>query len=98
MGIIKRILYIFSIFILSLNFYIVHNQFWSGNGSKCCDTAYEIIASRVGNHSIMANRAKGFYNHFANVIIKEGLIYCIWEEKEGISNEEFEEIIDGPSG
>ena len=46
----------------------------------------------------MANRAKGFYKHFANVIIKEGLIYCIWEEKEGISNEEFEEIIDGPSG
>ena len=48
--------------------------------------------------SVIANKAKGFYNHSANAITKEGPIYCIWEVKEGISTEEFQKFIDGPSG
>ena len=52
----------------------------------------------VCNDSIMTNKAKGFYNHSVNTITTEKLIYCIWEVKEGISTEEFQKLIDGPSG
>ena len=43
----------------------------------------------VCNDSVMTNKAKGSYNHSANTITTEKLIYCIWEVKEGISTEEF---------
>ena len=52
----------------------------------------------VCNDSVMTNKAKGSYNHSANTITTEKLIYCIWEVKEGISTEEFQKLIDGPSG
>ena len=37
-----------------------------------------------------------FYS--ANAVTANGPIYCIWETKEGISIEEFQEFIDGPTG
>ena len=42
--------------------------------------------------------ANKVYDHSANAITKEGPIYFIWEVKEGISTEEFQKFIDGPSG
>ena len=50
------------------------------------------------NDSVMPNKAKGFYNHSANAINNEKPIYWTWEVKEVISTEEFQKIIDGPSG
>ena len=44
------------------------------------------------------NMEKVFYNHFANAIINEEPIYCIWEFKVGISTEEFQKFIDDPTG
>ena len=44
------------------------------------------------------NKEKGFYNHSANVVSNPGTVYCFWEVKKGISAEEFQEFIDGPSG
>ena len=52
----------------------------------------------VCNDSVMTNKAKGFYNHSANTITTEKLIYCIWEVKEGISTEEFQKFINVPLG
>ena len=84
---------------MASNFYIVHHEFKAGKASQCRDTAYATMAPGGGqDDSIISNKEKGFYNHSANVITKEGPIYCIWEIKEGISIEEFQKFIDGPSG
>ena len=48
--------------------------------------------------AVTANKEKGFYNHSVNAVTKNGPVYCFWEVKEGISAEEFQKFIDGPSG
>ena len=48
--------------------------------------------------AVAENEEKGFYNHSANSVTKTGPLYCFWEVKEGLSAEEFQEFIDGPSG
>jgi len=48
--------------------------------------------------AVAANKEKGFFNHSANAVTKTGPVYCFWEVKEGISAEDFQELIDGPSG
>ena len=59
------------------------------------------VYKRLGgglDDAVAANKEKGFYNHSANAVTKTGPMYCFWEVKEGISAEEFQEFIDGPSG
>ena len=81
------------------SFYIIHKEFKAGSALKCWDTAYAAIAPGGGyDDSVIANKAKGFYNHSSNAITKDGPIYCIWEVKEAISTKEFQKLIDGPSG
>ena len=41
---------------------------------------------------------KGFFNHTFMPMVAEGPIYCVWEAKEGISDSEFQDFIDGPDG
>ena len=43
------------------------------------------------------NMEKVFYNHFANAIINDAPIYCIWEFKVVISTEEYQKFIDDPT-
>ena len=50
------------------------------------------------DNAMADNKEKAFYNHSANAVTKNGPIYCFWEVKEGISAQEFQEFIDGPSG
>ena len=39
---------------------------------------------------------KGFYNHSFMPVTQEGPMYCVWEVKDGISESDFQEFIDGP--
>ena len=41
---------------------------------------------------------KGFYNHLFMPVTQEGPMYCVWEVKDGISESDFQEFIDGPEG
>ena len=50
------------------------------------------------DEAVAANKEKGFYNHSANAVTSDGPVYCIWETKEKITLEEFQEFIDGPTG
>ena len=51
-----------------------------------------------GDDTAAANKGKGFNNYFVNAVSKTGPVYCFWKVKEGISAEEFQEFIAGPSG
>ena len=47
---------------------------------------------------MVVNKVKGIFNHSVNAVTSDGLIDCIWETKEEITAEEFQEFIDGPTG
>ena len=65
-----------------LSFYIIHKEFKAGSALKCWDTAYAAISPKGGyDNYVIANKAKGFYNHSSIAITKDGPIYCIWEVK-----------------
>ena len=84
---------------MASNFYIVHHEFRAGTSSKWWETAYAAMAPGGGwDEAVAANKEKGFFNHSANAVTTNGPIYCIWETKEKISIEEFQEFIDGPTG
>ena len=67
---------------MTSNFYVVHDAFKAGIASKRKDTFYAAMAPGCGcENSVIANKAKGFYNNSANSIINEYSIYCIWDVK-----------------
>ena len=47
--------------------------------------------------TIASTKEKGG-NHSSNAVTAAGPIYFIWETKEGITSEEFQEFVDGPTG
>ena len=48
--------------------------------------------------AVAENLKAGFYNHSFNPISEEGPAFCIWEVREGITAEQFQEFIDSPKG
>lgn len=50
------------------------------------------------NDAVEENLRAGFYNHSFNLISKECPAFWIWEGREGITAEQFQEFIDGPKG
>ncbi len=80
-------------------FYIVYHEFKVGKSEKWWATAYAAIApGGCWDDAVVTNKEKWFFNHSANAFTKTGPVYCFWEVKEGISAEEFQDFIDGPSG
>ena len=81
------------------NFYIVHHEFRAGTAAKWWKMAYASMEAGGGwDEAVEANKERGFFNHSANAVTADGPIYCIWETKEGITLEGFQEFIDGPTG
>jgi hypothetical protein len=84
---------------MASSFYIVNHHFkpgmaaewWSKTGALMSDEA----AFAENTKSTME---KGFFNHSFMPMAAEGPIYCVWEAKEGISDSEFQDFIDGPDG
>ena len=84
---------------MASSFYIVIHHFkpvmaaewWSKTGALMSDEA----AFAENTKSTME---KGFFNHSFMPMAAEGPIYCVWEAKEGISDSEFQDFIDGPDG
>ena len=50
------------------------------------------------SENVQSTMEKGFFNHSFMPMAAEGSIYCVWEAKEGISDSEFQDFIDGPDG
>ena len=48
--------------------------------------------------NIKTTMKKGFLNHAFMPMNSESPIYCVWEAKEGISDSQFQDFIDGPYG
>ena len=84
---------------MASTFYVVYHEFKPGKAGAWWDA----IASNMSDQAAWEANVKaqfdmGFFNHSFNPITAEGPIYCIWEVRDGISAEAFQEFIDGPNG
>ena len=84
---------------MASKFFHVHHEFRAGKAQQWWETAQAAMAPGSGwDEAVAKNLEAGFYNHAFCPIGQEGPAFCIWEVREGITAEEFQEFIDGPNG
>ena len=84
---------------MASKFFHVHHEFRAGKAQQWWETAQAAMAPGGGwDEAVAKNLEAGFYNHSFCPIGPEGPAFCIWEVREGITAEEFQEFIDGPNG
>ncbi len=85
--------------LMASTFYHVQHEFRAGKAQQWWETAQKALAPGGGwDDAVKMNLEAGFYNHSFNPIGLEGPAFCIWEVKEGITAEQFQDFIDGPNG
>ena len=84
---------------MASKFFHVHHEFRAGKAQQWWETAQAAMAPGGGwDEAVAKNLKAGFYNHSFCPVGPEGPAFCIWEVREGITAEEFQEFIDGPNG
>ena len=84
---------------MASKFFHVHHEFRAGKAQQWWEAAQVAMAPGGGwDEAVAKNLEAGFYNHSFCPIGPEGPAFCIWEVREGITAEEFQEFIDGPNG
>ena len=84
---------------MTSKFFHVHHEFRAGQAQQWWETAQAAMSPGGGWDEAVANNLEaGFFNHAFCPIGPEGPAYCIWEVREGITDVEFQEFIDGPNG
>ena len=84
---------------MASKFFHVHHEFRAGQAQQWWETAQAAMSPGGGWDEAVANNLEaGFFNHAFCPIGPEGPAYCIWEVREGITDVEFQEFIDGPNG
>ena len=81
---------------MTSNFYISLSRieswyFFKEVGSCLCSNGARLRVDVVDTNK------KRFFNHSADAVSSNSQIFCIWETKEGINLEEFEEFVNGPT-
>ena len=82
---------------MASQFYIIHHHFKPGMAGSWWG-----VAAEQDEATQNANAEKwlkmGFVNHCFMPLSQLGPMYCVWEVKDGISEAEFQDFIDGPDG
>ena len=82
---------------MASQFYIIHHHFKLGMAASCQGVMAE--ADKTAQASQAENWMKmGYFNHCFMPLSQEGPMYCVWEVKDGISEAEFQDFVDGPDG
>ena len=82
---------------MASQFYIIHHHFKPGMAASWWGVMAE--ADEAAQASQAENWMKmGYFNHCFMPLSQEGPMYCVWEVKDGISESDFQEFIDGPEG
>ena len=82
---------------MASQFYIVHHHFKPGMAGSWWGVMAE------ADEAAQASQAEkwlnmGYFNHCFMPLSQEGPMYCVWEVKDGTSEAEFQDFIDGPDG
>ena len=84
---------------MASNFFHVYHEFRAGTAKQWWETVQAAMAPGGRWDELVAkNLESGFYNHSFCPVGPEGPAFCIWEVREGITAEEFQDFIDGPNG
>ena len=81
---------------MASNFFLVHHTFKPGMAEKWWANMKNYDETKQKIHLENQTEA-GVYCHTFMPTAKEGPMYCIWEAKEGVSDSEFQNFIDGPN-
>nr|WP_244279817.1 hypothetical protein [Synechococcus sp. UW179A] len=74
-------------------------SFGLGKPSNGVGQLKKAMAPGGGWDDAVANKLKaGFYNHCFCPVGPEGPAFCIWEVREGITAQQFQDFIDCPNG
>ena len=84
---------------MASQFFHVHHYVKPGMASQW----WEKVGGLMSDQSAMGKYVQecmdlGFFNHSFMPVAQEGPMFCIWEAKEGVTEAEFQEFIDGPLG
>ncbi|MBQ99281.1 MAG: hypothetical protein CMO60_00285 [Verrucomicrobiales bacterium] len=84
---------------MASTFFIVHHQFKPGKAAAWWDIAMSAMSDEAGwAAAVAANLDAGFFNHSFNPTSPDGPVFCVWEARDGITAEQFQDFIDGPTG
>ena len=84
---------------MASSFYIVNHHLKPGMAAEWWGKLGAHMGDEVAfAENVKSNMNKGFFNHSFMPMSQEGPIYCVWEAKEGISDSDFQDFIDGPDG
>ena len=80
-------------------FFLVHHYVKPGMAGQWWQKTGELMSdqSAMGKY-VQDCMDLGFYNHSFMPVAQEGPMFCLWEAKEGISEADFQDFIDGPMG
>ena len=85
--------------LMASRFFHVQHEFRAGKAQQWWETAQAAMAPGGGwDDAVIRNMEAGFYNHCFCPVGPEGPAFCIWEVREGITAEQFQDFIDGPNG
>ena len=84
---------------MASTFYIAHHRLKPVMASEWWGkTGAPMSAETVFAQNVKTTMEKGFFNYAFMPMNSECSIYCAWKAKEGISNSQFQDFIDGPYG
>ena len=84
---------------MASSFYIVNHHFKPGMAAEWWGKTGALMSDEAAfAENTKSTMEKGFFNHSFMPMAADGPIYCVWEAKEGISDSEFQDFIDGPDG
>ncbi|MEJ6658203.1 MAG: hypothetical protein QNL17_05270 [Synechococcus sp. ChSW.bin.154] len=84
---------------MASTFFHVQHEFRHGKSQHWWTAAQAAMAPGGGwDDAVEKNLEAGFFNHSFCPISSEGPVFCIWEVREGITYEQFQDFIDGPMG
>lgn len=84
---------------MASTFFHVQHEFRHGKAQNWWAAAQAAMAPGGGwDDAVVKNLEAGFFNHSFCPTSAEGPIFCIWEVREGMTSEQFQDFIDGPMG
>ena len=81
---------------MASNFFVVHHTFRLGMAEKYWEKMNTEWSDEVSQQFRDNLENAGIHFHTAFFIDKDGPIFCIYEAKESVSDDEFQKFIDGP--
>ena len=84
---------------MASEFYVVHHHFKPNMAGPWWEKVGALLGDGVAfEENVKLQMDSGFFNHSFMPTSQTGPIYCVWEAKDGKTEADLQEFIDGPDG